>query len=79
MLYAGIKLNFWNFFYIGASAIKSLEKSRIFRYGLPEDFFSEGQKTTGGGVQKRLIFLHTMYVFSNHVYMSPDHGTYIKK
>ena len=37
------------FFFIGASAIKSWEKSRIFRYGLPEDFLSKGQKTTEGG------------------------------
>ena len=37
------------FFFIWASAIKSWEKSRIFRYGLPEDFLSNGQKTTGGG------------------------------
>ena len=43
---AGVKLSFWNFFFIGASAIKSRDKSRIFRYGL-----SKGQKTTGGGLQ----------------------------
>ena len=36
------------FFFIGASAIKSREKSRILRHGLPEDFLSKGQKTTGG-------------------------------
>ena len=33
---------------IGTSAIKSWEKSRIFRYGLPKDFFSKWQKTQGG-------------------------------
>ena len=44
------KTKFLEFFFIGASAIKSWEKSRIFRYGLPGDFFSKGQKTTGGGV-----------------------------
>ena len=43
------KTKFLEFFFIGASAIKSWEKSRIFRYGLPGDFFSKGQKTTGGG------------------------------
>ena len=32
----------------GVSATKSWEKSRIFRYGLPEDFLSKGQKTKGG-------------------------------
>ena len=30
---------------IGVSATKIWEKSRIFRYGLPEDFLSKGQKT----------------------------------
>ena len=35
------------FFFVGASVIKSWEKSRIFRYDLP-DFLSRGQKTTGG-------------------------------
>ena len=48
MLCAGVNPNFWIFFFILASAIKSCEKSRIFRYGLPEDLFSIGQKTTGG-------------------------------
>ena len=33
---------------IWASEIKSWEKSRIFMYGLPVDFLSKGQKTTGG-------------------------------
>ena len=35
--------------FIGVSATKSWENSRIFRYGLPEDFLSNGQKTKGGG------------------------------
>ena len=33
------------FYFIGASAIESMEKSRIFRYGSPEDILSKGQKT----------------------------------
>ena len=33
--------------FIAVYATKSWEKSRIFRYGLPEDFLSKGQKTTG--------------------------------
>ena len=37
------------FFFIGASATKSWEKSRVFRYGLPEDILSKGQNNTGGG------------------------------
>ena len=48
VLCAGIKLFF---FFIEAFAIKSWEKSRIFRYGLPEDLLSKGQKTTRGGLQ----------------------------
>ena len=36
-----------------ASATKRLEKSRIFRNGLPEDFSSKGQKTTGDVVVQR--------------------------
>ena len=31
---------------------KVRKKSRIFRYGLPEDFLSKGQKTTGGGAYR---------------------------
>ena len=31
------------------TATKSWEKSRIFRYGLPKDFLSTGQKPQGGG------------------------------
>ena len=38
----GVKLNL-GIFFIEASAIKSWEKSRILRYGLPEDFLSKGQ------------------------------------
>ena len=44
----GGETKFFVFFFIGASAIKSLEKSRIFRYRLPEDFSSKGQKTFKG-------------------------------
>ena len=42
------KMRIFDFFFIGASEIKSWEKSRIFRYGLPEDFLSKGQKPQGG-------------------------------
>ena len=45
----GSKTKFFEFFFIGASAMKSWKKSRIFRYRLPKDFLSKGQKTTGGG------------------------------
>ena len=38
------KTKILDFFFIGASAIKSWEKLRIFSYGLPEDFLSKGQK-----------------------------------
>ena len=44
----GGKTKFLIFFFKGVSAIKSWEKSNIFRYGLPEDFLNKGQKTTGG-------------------------------
>ena len=40
VLCAGVKLNFYIFFFIGVSAIKS---------GLPEDFLKRGKKTTEGG------------------------------
>ena len=33
---------------MGVSVTKSWERSRMFRYGLPEDFFCKAQKTTGG-------------------------------
>ena len=36
-------------FFIGASAIKSFVRSRIFRYGWPKDILSKGQKTREGG------------------------------
>ena len=45
----GGKATFLIFFFIGASAIESSEKSRIFRLGMPEDFLSRGQKTTREG------------------------------
>ena len=41
----GGKTKFLDFSFMGASAKKSWEKSRIFRYGLPLDFFSRGPKT----------------------------------
>ena len=47
MLCAVVKLNSSILFLIGASATKSCDKSRIFRYGLP--FFFKGKKTTAGG------------------------------
>ena len=47
-LWEGVKLNFL-FFFIGASATKCFESSRIFRYGLHKDIVSKGQKTKGGG------------------------------
>ena len=34
--------------FIGASATKSFERSRIFRYVLPKDILSKGQKTKAG-------------------------------
>ena len=37
--------DFLMLFYIGASATKSCERSRIFRYGFPKDIFSKGEKT----------------------------------
>ena len=41
------KTKFLYFFsFIGASAIKVWEKSRIFRYGVLEEFLSKGQKPT---------------------------------
>ena len=56
------------FFFIGISTTKIWEKSRISRYGLPEDFLSKGQKTTEGGGRtappppprwiRRLIYVH---------------------
>ena len=38
-----------DFFVMGASATKSFERSRIFRYGLRNDILSRGQKTKAGG------------------------------
>ena len=48
VLWEGVKQNLLNFF-IGASAIKSFVRSRIFRYGLPKDILRKGQKNKGGG------------------------------
>ena len=41
----GCKQNFLKKKFIGVSATKSLEKSRNFKYGSPEDFLSKGQNT----------------------------------
>ena len=38
-----------DFFFMGASATKSLARSRIFRYGLRNDILSTGQKSKKGG------------------------------
>ena len=46
------KLNVLIFFYKGTSATKSKEKSRIFRYGLPEDFLTKYKR--GGGRKEPL-------------------------
>ena len=52
VLWEGVKQSFLNFFFLGASAIKSFVRSRIFRYGLPKDISSKGQTKQGrGGVQ----------------------------
>ena len=40
----GGKTKLFNFFFIGASAKKCWVRLQIFRYGLPEDFLSKGQK-----------------------------------
>ena len=42
-----LKTTFFVVFFIGASAAKSSEKSRISRYGLPDIFFIKGQKSQG--------------------------------
>ena len=42
------KTNFFDFFFHWGIRNKSWEKTRIFRYGLPEDFLSKGQKPQGG-------------------------------
>ena len=49
VLWEGVKPNLLTLFFIGASAIKSFVRSRIFRYGLPKDILSKGQKNKGGG------------------------------
>ena len=41
-------MRFYAFSYFHWGIMKSSEKSRTLRYGLTEDFFSKGQKTTGG-------------------------------
>ena len=53
MLSQGVNKIFRKKNLIGVSATKSWEKSRIFRYGLPKDFLSKGQKTKGGGATGR--------------------------
>ena len=46
----GVKLFF---FFVGASATKSFVRSIIFRYGLPNDILTKGEKKAGGGVLQR--------------------------
>ena len=46
-------MRFYAFSYFHWGIMKSSEKSRTLRYGLTEDFFSKGQKTTGGGGVQR--------------------------
>ena len=41
---------------IGASAIKSYVRSRIFRYGLRKNILSKGQKNKGGGPNQQRTF-----------------------
>ena len=43
------KTKFFNFFFIGASAVKSFLRTRIFRYGLPRDILRKWQKKQGRG------------------------------
>ena len=50
LLEVGLNKTSGFFFFTGASATKSWENSRIFKYGLPADFLSKVQKTEGGGV-----------------------------
>ena len=45
----GGKTKSFDLIFIGASTIKSCVRSRIFRYDLPKDNLSKGQKTWGGG------------------------------
>ena len=45
VLWEGVKLHFWFFFFIWASETKSFERSIIFRYGLPLYILRKGQKT----------------------------------
>jgi len=42
------KTKFLIYFLIGVSATKSFARSRIFRYGLPKDILSKGQRTKEG-------------------------------
>ena len=42
------------YFFIGASSIKSFVRARIFRYGLPTDILSKGQKTREGAMDERI-------------------------
>ena len=45
----GGKTKFCYFISIGASAKKRCTRSRIFRYGFPQDILSKGQKARKGG------------------------------
>ena len=47
----GGKTKFFDFFFIGASAIKSFVRSTIFRYELPNGILSKGQNFGEGGAQ----------------------------
>ena len=53
------------YFFIGASAIKSWEKSRIFRYGLHEDFLVKGKKTQWGAMGERVIIKFLISIRKN--------------
>ena len=58
---------------IGASAIKSWEKSRIFRYGLSEDFLSKGQKTVGAPPPVLIGLMNVVkLISSNNVFPLPE-------
>ena len=49
----GGKIIFTYDFLIRASASRSFKRSRIFRYELPKDILSKGQKNKGGGGAQR--------------------------
>ena len=52
------------FFFIGAFATKSFERSMVLRYGLLQDFFSKGQKTTAElGEEMHVRVNNVFYLF----------------